>query len=178
MEVRRVVTGFDQEGRSCVASDSLAPRTHDFEHIPGFSNTVVWAMTGCAAPVGHPADITPGLASLMPGPGGSALTIVRFPPESVFAAVDGAAAAAEQARELPGLADTFDPTRPGYHTTASVDYAIVLSGELWLELEDAPPTLVRAGDVVIQNGTCHAWRNRTSRPAVLAAVSVGTFPAS
>jgi len=172
MEVRRVVTGVDDQGRSRVVSDGPAPRTHDFAAIPGFSNTVVWAMADAHATT--TTDTTPELASLMPGPGGSALMIVKFPPESVFADVDAAAARAEEARELPGLAETFDPDRPGFHATRTVDYAILLSGELWLELESGEPTLVRAGDVVIQNGTWHSWRNRTDAPAVLAAVSIGT----
>lgn len=180
MKIRRVVTGFDEEGRSCVVSDGPAPRTHDFEHIPGFSNTVVWALADAVAPTGAPRDRTPSLTSLMPGPGGSALTIVKFPPAATFASVDfdAAAAAEEEARELPGLADTFDPDRPGFHTTQTVDYQILLSGELWLGLDTGEETLVRAGDVVIQNGTGHTWTNRTAEPAVLAAVSIGTEPAS
>lgn len=178
MKIRRVVTGFDEEGRSRVISDGPAPRTHDFEHIPGFSNTVVWALADAVAPTGAPADPTPGLTSLMPDPGGSALTIVKFPPAAAFAGIDFDAAAEEQARELPGLADTFDPDRPGFHTTQTTDYQIVLSGELCLGLETGEETLVRAGDVIIQNGTSHAWTNRSDEPAVLAAVSIGTEPAS
>jgi hypothetical protein len=175
VHVRRVVTGFDAEGRGCVADDGPAPRTHDFEHIPGFSNTLVWAMSDTTAPIGTPTDITPAVASLMPGASGSALTVVKFPPSSVFASIDAAAAEAEQRAELPGLAERFDPGRPGFHQTDTVDYVIVLQGELWLELERGPDTLLRQGDVVIQNGTPHAWHNRTTEPAVLAAVSVGTF---
>ncbi|RSM80946.1 cupin domain-containing protein [Kibdelosporangium aridum] len=174
MKIRRVVTGFDRDGRSCVVSDGPAPRTHDFKHLPGFSNTVVWSLADAVAPAGSPADPTPSLTTLMPGPGGSALTIVRFPPAAALADVDFEAAAEEEARELPGLADTFDPDRPGFHATRTVDYQIVLSGELWLGLDTGEETHVRAGDVVIQNGTSHAWTNRTDEPAILAAVSIGT----
>lgn len=173
MHIRRVVTGLDVEGRSAIISDKPAPRTHDFAAIPGFSNTVVWAMADSAASAPAPADITPTLRSLMPGPGGSALTIVQFPPSAVFASIDPVAAAAEEAEALPGLADTFDPDMPGYHTTQTVDYQIVLSGQLLLSLETGEPTLLQAGDVIIQNATKHAWSNPSTEPAVLAAVSLG-----
>ncbi|WP_403022702.1 cupin domain-containing protein [Salinibacterium sp. GXW1014] len=171
MHIRRVVTGLDAEGRSAVISDQPAPRTHDFAAIPGFSNTVVWALPDSPAPT--PEDITPTLTSLMPGPGGSGLTIVQFPPSAVFETIDPVAAAEEEAIALPGLADTFDPDMPGFHTTQTVDYQIVLSGQLLLSLETGEPTLVQAGDVIIQNATKHAWMNPTKEPAVLAAVSIG-----
>jgi mannose-6-phosphate isomerase-like protein (cupin superfamily) len=157
-----------------VVSDGPAPRTHDFEQVPGFSNTVVWAMEDFRAPAATPADITPSLASFVAGPGGSRMIFARFAPEATLAGVDPAAARAEQLEALPGLAERFDPNRPGFHTTPSVDHVIVLEGELWLELDTGPETLVRAGDVVIQNGTAHAWHNRGSDAAVIVAVMIGT----
>lgn len=176
MHVRRIVTGFDAAGHSIVVSDGPTPRTHDFEHIPGFSNTVVWATENADAPTGKPADPTVVLPSFKVAAGGSMLFVVQFPPESVFASLDHAAAGAEQAEHLPGLADTFDPNRPGFHKTQSVDYVVVLKGELWLEVDRGPATHLRQGDVVIQNGTYHAWANRTDKPAVILACSMGTRP--
>ncbi|MFJ6651422.1 cupin domain-containing protein [Microbacterium sp. NPDC091313] len=176
MQIRRVVTGHDPEGRSAIVSDQPAPRTHDFAAIPGFSNTVVWALPDTAAPADAPEDVTPALTSLMPAPGGSALTIVQFPPSSVFETFDPVAAAEEEAVALPGLADSFDPDMPGFHTTQTIDYQIVLTGQLVLSLETGEPTVLHAGDVVIQNATKHAWSNPTSEPAVLAAVSLGVPP--
>lgn len=173
MYIRRVVTGLDEDGRSTVVSDQSAPRTHDFVAIPGFSNTVAWAMPAAARPSAVPEDPTAALTSLMPAPGGSALTIVQFPPSAVFASIDPAAAAEEEAVVMPGLADTFDPDMPGFHTTQTVDYQIVLTGQLLLALETGEPTLLHPGDVVIQNATKHAWSNPTDEPAVLAAVSIG-----
>lgn len=174
MYVRRVVTGFDEQGRSCVVSDGPAPRTHDFQHIPGFSNTLVWTMRDLTAPTGTPTDLTGTTQSVIPGPLGSGLTVVRIPPLSVFDSIDPREANAEQARALPGLAEAFDPDRPGFHATQTVDYVIVLDGELWLALDQGPETLVGRGHTVIQNGTTHAWHNRGSEPAIIAAVSVGT----
>lgn len=172
MQIRRIVTGLDANGRSTVVSDGFAPRTHDFEHIPGFSNTVVWTMDGAAPPSGT--DRTGDLASLVPPRGATNLLVVQFPPESVFASIDHAAAAAEEARVLPGLADCFDPARPGFHVTPTIDQVIILDGELWLEMETGPEVLVKRGDVVIQNGAWHAWHNRSGKPAVVVAAMFGT----
>ena len=61
----------------------------------------------------------------------------------------------------------------GMHTTPTVDYAIVLDGEIWLELDEGRSTLLRRHDVVIQNGTRHAWRNKSERAATVAFVLIG-----
>jgi uncharacterized cupin superfamily protein len=173
MQVRRVVTGRSASGRSTVISDVNAPRAHDFVSIPGFSNVTVWATGPGETTVPVPQDRTETLTSLLPEPGGSTFFIVRFPPDAAMASIDFEQAGAEQARELPGLADTFDPERPGFHATPSIDYVILLEGELWLELEEGEPVRLRQGDVVVQTGTWHAWHNRTERPAVIAAISLG-----
>ncbi len=177
MEIRRIVTGYDADGKSVVVSDGPAPRTHDFASIPGFSNTVIWATEGLEAPTGAPPDITQTLASLVGGPGGVRFMVVQFPPGSVFESIDHAAAEAEQIEALPGLADRFDPERPGFHSTPTIDFSVLLQGELWLELEEGEDTRVAAGDTIIQNGTPHAWRNRSDGPAVIAAVMIGSEPA-
>jgi len=174
MNVRRIVTGFDSDGKSTVAVDDFAPRTHDFANIPGFSNTVAWGTEDLVAPTGAPADITTTMASVVPGPGGVRFFVVKFPPGKVFESIDHAAAAAEQHEVLPGLAERFDPDRPGFHSTPTIDFSVVLEGELWLELEAGDDVQARTGDVIVQNGTPHAWHNRTDRPAVIAAVMVGT----
>jgi quercetin dioxygenase-like cupin family protein len=173
MHVRRVVTGLSASGRSTVISDGAVPRAHDFASIPGFSNVTVWATQPGETRVAQPKDLTETLTSLLPDPGGSTFFIVRFPPDSAIASVDFEAAGEEQARELPGLVDTFDPERPGFHATPSIDYVILLEGELWLELEEGDPVQLRQGDVLVQNGTWHAWHNRTENAVVIAAISLG-----
>jgi len=87
--------------------------------------------------------------------------------------MDFGAALAEVAQKLPGLADSMEPAAPGMHTTATVDYDFVLSGEVWLELDNGAQVQLRAGDCVVQNGTRHAWRNKSSAPCVLAFALVG-----
>ena len=171
---RRIVTG-ERNGRSVVLSDGPVANTHDFAHVPGFRTTLAWKAPAVPALADDGRDPVATVTSMVPDPHGSCLIIVQFPPDSVMTAAgfDGAAAAAEQMRVLPGLAESFDPDGSGMHKTLTLDYDIVLEGELWLELDDGELRHLKAGDVVIQNGTRHAWRNRTDRPAKMAAVLIG-----
>lgn len=173
MQVRRIVTGISANGRSVVVSDGNAPRAHDFAAMPGFSNVTVWSTAAKPDQNNLTHDRTMALTNLLPEVGGTSFFIVQFPPDASMASVDFAAADEEQARMLPGLAETFDPERPGFHRTDSIDQVIVLAGELYLELEEGEEVLVKQGDVVIQNATWHAWHNRTDKPAVIAAISLG-----
>ena len=171
MKIRRVVTGHDPGGKAVVVSDGPVPRTHDFRHVPGMSTTMVWATTA-GKPVTH-SDPTPGVRSQVPGPDGTCFVIVRFPPDSVLREVDPVAADAEYRLASPGIAERFEPDNPGMHVTDSVDYVLVLDGEIWLELDDRAMVRLGAGDTVIQNATRHAWRNLSESPATLAVVQVG-----
>lgn len=179
MKIRRIVTGHDGQGKSILVSDGAAPREKDFQSIPGHGFAQVWS-TAPGATVPHRAgDPTDGGGSLVPGPGGTSLLVVAFPPDAVMMSpsFDGAAAGAELASALPGLIECFEPDAPGMHTTDTVDYGIVLDGELWLELDDGVTRQLRRGDIVVQNGTRHAWRNRTDKPATVAFVLVGAVRA-
>jgi quercetin dioxygenase-like cupin family protein len=164
MTLRRVVTGRDNNGKSVVAHDGNPPWSKEFEHTPGFSSSVVW-MTS-ANPSGDAKDPTSTLSSIVPGAGGTSFLMVTFPPDSVMAdpTFDPVAAGAEHAEESPGLVDFFEPAAPGMHTTPTVDYGIVLEGEIWLELDDEKTVHLQKHDVIVQNGTRHAWRNKSNSP--------------
>jgi quercetin dioxygenase-like cupin family protein len=87
---------------------------------------------------------------------------------------------ADDTRPEPGSSaraafDRGSPRHPGFHKTSSVDYAIVLSGEIYA-LMDEGEVLLRAGDVLVQRGTNHAWSNRTDEPARLAFVLIDAEP--
>lgn len=174
MKVRRVVTGHGANGKSIVVHDGVPPRTKDLEHTPGFGLSIAW-MTVAGAPP-NDTDITPTAKSILPGPGESALHIVTFPPDTVMQSpsFNPMAAVQEHAREAPGLVDFFEPNNPGMHTTPTVDYAFVLEGEIWLELDDGELIQLGPHDVVVQNGTRHAWRNKSQRPTKMAFVLLGT----
>jgi len=75
--------------------------------------------------------------------------------------------------KLPGLGEAMEPANPGMHTTDTVDFDVVISGEVWLELDDGAEVRLGPGDCVVQNGTRHRWHNRTSEPCVIAVALLG-----
>lgn len=169
---RRVVTGLNGNDKPSIVSDGEPPRSSAYRHTPGFAVSMVWT-TDC--PPAPAADPTPSVVSWTPGPGGTIAMTVTFPPDSVFAepGFDPVAAGAEQLEITPGLSECFEPDNPGMHTTPTVDYGVVLSGEIMLDL-DGESTMLRAGDIVVQNRTRHAWRNPGTASATVFFVLIGT----
>jgi len=174
LAIRRVVTGHDENGASKVALDGAPPRSDAFVHIPGMASRLIWATGPVPAlpPVAEDPTVT--VESIVPPQSGTRFLVVTFPPDSVFSApgFDPAAAAAENLAISPGLAELFEPD--GMHATPTIDYGIVLDGEIWLELDEGRAELLRRHDVIVQNGTRHAWRNKSDRSATLAFVLIGT----
>lgn len=171
---RRVVTGI-RNGKSVFISDGPFPNSHAFQSVPGFVNSVCWATAPLPQlPVSGEDPVPPGI-TITPAQGETRLLVVRFPPDSIMANpdFDGAAAAAEQAHHLPGFAELFEAEHPGMHTTNSIDYDIVLDGEIWLELDDGAEVHLKQGDIAVQCGTRHAWRNKGTKPVTMAFVLVG-----
>ncbi len=171
--MRRVVTGHDENGKSIVVSDGPIPRSRDFTTLPGWVSRLPWA-TDPGARVGRTGeDPTPKVTSLLPTPGGTRFIVLTFPPESAMAdpAFDPVAFDREQRADSPGIAELIEPD--GMHATPTVDYCIVLHGEIVLELDDGHCTQLSAGDIVIQNGTRHAWRNRSGQAVTMAFVLIG-----
>ena len=79
----------------------------------------------------------------------------------------------ELQKKLPGMLEVLELDHPGMHTTDTVDFDVVLSGEVSLELDDGAEVLLKTGDCVIQNGTRHAWHNRSSEKCVIAVTLIG-----
>jgi hypothetical protein len=178
MKIRRIVTGHDERGHSVFVSDDFAPRAQSFASIPGHAMAQLWTTPALPALLEQSRDPTLDRASLIPSQGGTSIAMFDFPPDTVMQnPVDGVQAFNELSAALPGLIETFEPDNPGMHTTATIDYGIILDGELWLELDNGQSRLVRAGDVVIQNGTRHAWRNKSERIARALFVMIGVSPA-
>lgn len=174
MQVRRVVVGVGTAGKTAILSDGPAPHARDFECVPGQNQTRIWFSDG--VPSTSPPEVEPTLAQgpVVPGPGGSSFVVLRFPPDSVMGdeSFDPARAAAEFKAFAPDI-DAADPDVPGMHRTASVDYVIVLDGEVWLEVSDGVRTRLSAGDTVVQIAGHHAWRNETDVYATVAVVLTG-----
>jgi mannose-6-phosphate isomerase-like protein (cupin superfamily) len=80
---------------------------------------------------------------------------------------------AEFEQKLPGMAEHLEPADPGMHTTASIDFGVVVSGQATLELDDGAKVALNPGDTYVQNGTRHRWSNTGDVPAVLAVALIG-----
>ncbi|MGY1917504.1 cupin domain-containing protein [Pseudomonas tolaasii] len=172
MTTTRIVTGHDSSGCSKIISSGPCTGADEFIYSRGFSAAVVWQTTPTPNTTDQP---TQPVQSVIPIAGGTTALLVTFPPDSNFAAADfdPVAAAHELCERLPGLGERFEPDNPGFHRTDSIDYGVVLEGEITLELDEGRSSLLRPGDIVVQTGTRHAWRNPSNQPARLLFVMVG-----
>lgn len=173
MKVRRVVTGQLDGGKSVFFSDEMVePVT--LALIPGAEFHRLW---GNDETPKLPTDGSPTPQhAYFPPAGGFRWGFFTLPPESAGAApenIDIAAALQELEEKLPGMAQHMEPDHPGMHTTDTVDFEVVLSGEVTLELDDGAEVTLKPGDTVVQNGTRHAWHNRGDVPAVIAVGIIG-----
>ncbi len=175
MKVRRVVAGNDARGKSVFLSDGVVPNSHEFDSMPGQAQTRVWFTGGPATATPPAAEPTSNTSPVIPGPGGASFVIVRYAPDSVTAgpSFDPDRANEEFATYAPDIATASDPADPGMHRTQSVDYGVVLDGEIWLELDDGAQTRLTRGDTIVQLAGRHAWRNKTDVPATVAFVLTG-----
>lgn len=144
VQVRRVVTGHDANGRAVVKIDEVS--SNITSNRPGASACVVW--TTESFPVNNTGDADAGVRNV-----GTTLKN-----GTVFRVIEFA----------PGVA-------PRNHRTDSIDYAVVISGEIDMEIEDSVVHL-NTGDVLVQRGTIHNWVNRGTKPCVMAFVLVDAKP--
>jgi len=176
MSVRRVVTGHDRNGKAVFASDQeVDPLT--LALMPGWEFRPLWGAD--QAPT-FPDDGGPtAQPSHLPPVGGYRFMVTTVPPGvvSVPPGLDLRAGLAEMEEKLPGVLACLEPDNPGMHTTDTIDFEVVLSGELILELDDGVEKVLRPGDTVVQNGTRHRWSNRGTEPAVMAVFMVGAHRA-
>jgi mannose-6-phosphate isomerase-like protein (cupin superfamily) len=172
VKVRRVVTGHDDDGQAVVASDEAVDPI-ELALLPGYEFHRLW---GADETLSFPDDgSAPGAATYFPPVGGFRFGLFTVAPDSVAlpSDLDLGAALAEMEGALPGMAGHMEPDHPGMHTTATVDYEFVVSGEVTLELDGGVEVQLGPGDTVVQNGTRHAWRNRGSEPCQMVVVLVG-----
>lgn len=175
IEFRRVVTVLGDDGKSKVQEDTALP-VYDVPVLPGAQMLKVWGSEEPPAPgAAAPADVND---PFFPGPDGNRWQVTIFPPAAteepaVPSDDELAALAAETERVFPGLADKFEPDAPGFHTSDTIDYVLVLEGELFLKLDDGVEVHLTPGTCVVQNGTRHAWENRGSERAIVVAVILG-----
>ncbi|MFL4476527.1 cupin domain-containing protein [Paeniglutamicibacter sp. MACA_103] len=171
--IRRVVVATNEAGKSVIVSDGTPPVHREYIHTPGFADALVWRTD--ATPHASIESAQHPLADYVPGVGETIALAITFPPGSVYADAefDPLAARAEDLATKPGLAECFEEENPGMHTTPTIDYAVVTDGQLVLELDDGEQVSLQQGDVLVQNGARHAWRNHSDKPATLFVVLMG-----
>jgi len=181
-EMHCVVTGQTKSGKSIIVSQTaIQPITA--EMIPGVELYRIW---GSDVLVELPsAGTPPEQPQYFPPKNGFRFAMFSLPPATSTTAPANRAQQAssqqtptpaqleEMEQKLPGMLKFFDSNQPGMHTTDSVDFDVVIFGEVVLELDDGAEVVLKAGDCVIQNGTRHAWHNRSNERCVIASSLVG-----
>ncbi|MFL5847061.1 MAG: cupin domain-containing protein [Solirubrobacteraceae bacterium] len=177
--VRRVVTGHDDEGRSIIVSDGPSPHSNAPAIVPELVARVLWTTESIPASNAGNADAAPAgvVPPISPAPGGTIFRIADFPPDTRYDGID-----IERMFQEINAADAHaagngngDQRHFWFHRTDTLDYAIVLEGEVWAMM-DVGECLLRAGDVLIQRGTNHAWSNRSDQPCRVAFVLIDALP--
>ena len=165
--IRRIVTGHDALGRSVVTEDCAAPSVHTNPKRVGYHLTQLWMTDQMPAFVGNEPDPTSRPLRLEPSRNGTVVRIVEFGPEGDWLTKLDAQGTREAWGELgTNQASTNQQGKakhPLMHRTQSVDYGLVLDGEITLVLDEEEVTM-RAGDFLVERGTNHAWANRSGKP--------------
>ena len=170
---RRVVTGHDARGRSVVLMDGESPYSSFLEKAGGLRVTELWETRSSPADNSGAKDAADHERRIEPVGGGTVFRIIEYPPDSVrLKTIDPESFYPAMGAEAAGKAERG---HPGMHRTRTLDYCVVLSGEIYAVLDEGE-VLLRAGDCLVQRGTRHAWSNRTERPCVVAFVLVAAKP--
>lgn len=165
-QTRRVIADHDAAGKAVIVEDGFAPNVK-LRANGNLTSTLVWVTDETPAVLDRPGDPSMREIGVAPPPGGSILRIVDFPPEHEAGAFDNAAMLAEMGLQ----AGAAPPRHASMHRTRSIDYAIVLEGEIDMLLDDSEVRL-KAGDILIQKATNHAWVNRSDAPCRIAFVLI------
>ncbi|MGE0736118.1 MAG: cupin domain-containing protein [Alphaproteobacteria bacterium] len=172
--IRRVVTGHNAQGRSIFISDGPAPVVYSPPRNPNVSLTDLWLTHATPASNAGNADSTSAPLQLLPPKNGTVIRILELPPDKerdyshtkdYFRGMGAGA----------GVLDETGKRHPGMHRTNTVDYIVILSGEIWALMDDSE-VLLKAGDCLIQRGTNHAWSNRSDKPCRFVAVLIDAEP--
>jgi mannose-6-phosphate isomerase-like protein (cupin superfamily) len=174
---RRALTGRDEAGKSVFKSFDVTSQIVTFDSRPGVAYYEMYATDGVPRVTGQEPDPMLTKKGSFPAPGATLFRLVRFAPRPPEGTKPDPLAyekfLEELSQKVPGMAEHFERDIPGMHTSDSVDYGIVIRGEMILELDDGKTVHLRQGDCVVQNGTRHRWRNPLPEPCLMAFVLVG-----
>ena len=169
--IRRVVTGKDPSGKAIAMIDAVASHVLRREEL-GITNTLLWVTDSTPADLANQEDAATKKVGVVAPPGGTIFRVVEFAPEREVKADYETRLRIFQGIGLAPEGDSRGKSRhPAMHRTKTIDYALILSGEIDMLLDDSEIHL-KAGDVVIQRGTNHAWANRGNQPCQVAFVMV------
>ncbi len=167
---RRIVTGHTETGRSTIVQDGQSPTAISL----GDGGLVdFWETKNVPASNHGNEEAVARPLKLEPPEGGTLFRAVVFPPDAELAKVDTAAIFKQMGAEH--TVDRMGARHPGFHRTNTVDYAIILEGEIYAMMDEGE-TLMKQGDVLVQRGTNHAWSNRSSSPCTVAFILVDAAP--
>jgi mannose-6-phosphate isomerase-like protein (cupin superfamily) len=167
--MRRVVTGHDANGRSVVLADGESPHRFVLEKAGGLVLTELWETRSAPADNRGAADAAAHERRIEPVNGGTVFRVIEYPPDRErLKSIDPEAHFQSMGARA---ADAATRRHPGMHRTETIDYCIVLSGEIWAVLDEGE-VLLRAGDCLVQRGTNHAWSNRSDFPCTIGFVLV------
>lgn len=164
--IHRVVTGHDEAGKAVVSYKGALPTVMELAAVPGTVFHEVWSTNATPAPIDNGPDPSVGPIVLPPPKHGTRIRFVDIPPDTAEFLAQGASKMKEAFSEIGDTAASTvhqHSPHPLMHRTESVDYGIVIEGELTLVLDDSEVQL-KPGSVVIQRGTNHAWANRSGAP--------------
>jgi mannose-6-phosphate isomerase-like protein (cupin superfamily) len=164
--IHRVVTGHDANGEAIIASNGPLPTVVEVAAIPGTVFHEVWETRATPAPIDNGADPSTGALRLPPPKSGTRMRFVDVPPDTQEFLDHGAAKmkdAFSQVGDVSASTVKAHSPHPLMHRTESIDYGIVIEGEMTLVLDDSD-VLLKPGSVVVQRGTNHAWANRSGKP--------------
>jgi mannose-6-phosphate isomerase-like protein (cupin superfamily) len=172
MDIHCVVTGQNASGKSVIVRNTHV-KPVNLALFPGYEFHRIW---GSDSVPELPSDGTsPQQPRYFPSKNGFRFGFFTIPPDTkTNLGQIGTASALQEIREkLPGMIDVLELDHPGMHTTDTVDFDVVVFGEVCLELDDGAEVSLKAGDCVIQNGTRHRWHNRSSDNCVIAVTLAG-----
>jgi hypothetical protein len=174
-KVRRVVTGQDELGRSAIVIDEISAFAFSYETAPDFGAVDVWRTH--ETPVNN---VRPGEGCTLPFTAepprnGSVCRIAQFPPDRTYLAKWSKAGGLNALSDAKHLGLDGKAHHASMHTTRTLDYAIVLEGEIYA-LMDASEVRLKKGDVLVQRGTHHGWSNRSKRNCVVCFVLIDALP--
>jgi mannose-6-phosphate isomerase-like protein (cupin superfamily) len=169
--IRRVVTGKDAAGKAIAMIDALALNVQRREEL-GVTNTNLWVTDSIPVDLSNPEDTANKKIGIVPPPGGTVFRMIEFAPEREVKADYEARRKIFQGLGLAPEGESGEkPRDPAMHRTKTIDYALILSGEIDMLLDNSEIHL-KAGDVVIQRGTNHAWVNRGNAACQVAFILV------